>query len=96
MNRLILCATLLLAGCGGVDSTTCESTDTYASHGAAFLAANCRTCHEHASQFTNQTQVASAAANLRLEISTGRMPEGATLSATEKARVLAWLACGAP
>lgn len=30
------------------------------------------------------------------EISSGKMPEGTTLSTAEKSRVLAWLGCGAP
>lgn len=98
---------MFAAGCGPMDATnstttttttttTCTSTDTYADYGAAFLAANCRTCHQHVADFSTQAEVALSAATMRAQISTGRMPEGVALSGAEKTRVLAWLACGAP
>jgi len=99
MNRSLLALFLLtFTACGGSTTTTdCSTmTDTYASYGATFLSSNCRTCHEHTSQFSTQALVQASLTSLEVQISTGQMPEGATLSSTEKAKVLAWLECGAP
>lgn len=92
----VLVLMLAMTGCS-VTSTDCSTvTDTYANYGQSFMATNCRTCHQHTSQFGTQAAVVSSLNSIESEISTGRMPEDTSLSSTEKARVLAWLSCGAP
>jgi hypothetical protein len=100
MKRLVITG-VLLAACGGTtgSSTTADCatvTDTYASYGQAFFTTSCRTCHEHTNQFGTQAAVLASLTSIESEISSGKMPEGTSLSASEKARVLAWLSCGAP
>ena len=87
---------VLLASCGGVTTATGDCADTWTDYGSAFITTNCRSCHQHTSQFSTQASVQASAQQLSSEISSGKMPEGIALSATERARVLAWLSCGAP
>lgn len=107
--RRLLFVVFFLAGCGvgtdtlGADptatnasaSTSCTSTDTWASYGQSFFATNCRTCHEHTSQFSTQASVANSLARIKAEISSGAMPPGG-LNSTAKQRILAYLACDVP
>jgi len=79
---------------GGSSSATC--TDTFAAYGQGFFATYCTACHHHSGDFSTQATVQASLSSIRSEISTGKMPEGTSLSSTEKARVLAWLNCGAP
>lgn len=99
MKRLVLTG-VLLAACGGsTTSSTADcstGTDTWANYGQAFFTTTCRTCHEHTNQFGTQAAVLASLNSIESEISSGKMPEGTTLSASDKARVLAWLSCGAP
>lgn len=83
-------------GGGGGSSTTTTCTDTYANYGGTFMSTYCRSCHQHTSQFGSAAAVQASRSSIRSEISSGKMPEGTSLSSTEKARVLAWLDCGAP
>ena len=87
---------VLLASCGGVTTATGDCADTYSDFGSGFLATNCRSCHQHSSQFGTQTSVQLSANQLSSEINSGRMPQGIAITAADRARVLAWLACGAP
>jgi len=102
MNRRTLILFLLLAGCGSSSTSTsaltdCSAvTDTWSTYGQSFFATNCRTCHEHTSQFGSQSAVLNSINSIESEISSGAMPEGTTLSATDKTRILSYLACGAP
>ncbi|MFT3709993.1 MAG: hypothetical protein QM817_20365 [Archangium sp.] len=109
MKRTIFLLAFLTAGCGGVDdgsgttsstsSVTADcstNTDTWSTYGDAFFGTNCRTCHQHTSQFTSQALVNAQLSSIKSEISSGKMPEGTTLSSTDKARILAYLACGVP
>lgn len=110
MKRILMLAAFTLAACG-VDSTedvtsataTQATTtsdagsacgDTWSSYGSAFFAASCKRCHP--AQYQTQASVKSSLSRVTSEISRGSMPEGVALSATEKARVLAYLRCGAP
>lgn len=98
MNRtLLFLVALALAGCGGTSSVDCSTNpDTYASYGQTFIDSQCRTCHQHSSQYGTQAAVQASLTRIESEISSGKMPEGTTLSTAEKSRVLAWLGCGAP
>lgn len=90
---------VLLAACGAGTTTAGECTDTqdtWANYGSAFFTSSCRNCHQHTTQFVTQQSVQSSLSQISSEINSGKMPQGAGLSATEKARVLGWLACGAP
>lgn len=96
---MLLAVLLLAVPACGTSSTTVDCstvTDTYASYGQSFFTTNCRTCHEHTSQFGTQAAVLASLNSIESEISSGGMPEGTALSATEKTRVLNWLSCGAP
>jgi hypothetical protein len=97
-TRLLLLVLLAsAAACGsGATAVECSGTDTYASYGQAFMASRCTNCHQHSGQFSTQAAVLGSLNSIEAQISSGRMPEGSGLSATEQARVLAWLACGAP
>lgn len=104
--RLAAVALFFLAACGldvgettdadGGTSSLSSCTDTWAGYGQGFFVSSCRTCHEHASQFGTQASVQAARSEISREISTGAMPEGSALSASAKARILAYLSCGAP
>lgn len=78
---------------GGTATSTCA--DTWASYGASFFSTNCRSCHTHTADFATQSSVQTQASRISAVINSGSMPEGSTLSATDKARVLAYLSCGA-
>ena len=78
---------------GGGGATTCS--DTWAGYAEPFFLTNCESCHEHMGQFS-QAAVQASVASLVSQIERGRMPLGFSLSTDEKARVLAYLACGAP
>jgi|APLak6261671146_1056082.scaffolds.fasta_scaffold28941_2 hypothetical protein len=97
MKRVLILLTLLGTACGGPTAAECASnTDTYTSYGQAFLTTTCRSCHEHASQFSTQAAVQASLTQLEAEISSGKMPEGTSLTTAERTRVLTWLGCGAP
>jgi hypothetical protein len=100
MRRLalsLLVGTLAACGVDTVATADCSTmTDTFAGYGATFLASQCRTCHAHASQFATQALVAASSSTILANISTREMPEGVELDPETRARVLAWLECGAP
>ncbi|MFZ5442544.1 MAG: hypothetical protein ACOZQL_21215 [Myxococcota bacterium] len=81
-------------GGGGGGSSAC--TDTWSGYGATFFSATCSTCHHHTGQYATQASVQAALSSIRSEISSGKMPEGMSLSTSERARILAYLGCGAP
>ena len=75
------------------DAGTC-GVDTWNSYAGNFFASNCVSCHgEDLATYTN---VSGSAKAITRAISSGQMPANKTLAAAEKARILAWLACGAP
>jgi mono/diheme cytochrome c family protein len=105
MKRTLFLVVFLTAACGVDDTTSTTSsitadcasnTDTWSTYGQAFFTTNCRSCHQHTSQFGTQAAVTASLSSIKSEISSGKMPEGTTLSATDKARILAYLSCGAP
>ena len=105
MHRTLLVASwlvLFFTGCGAVDTTVASGvdaatcTDTWSGYGESFFSSTCSSCHEHGNDFTSQLAVQADRSQIRSQISSGRMPEGTTLSSTAKARILLYLDCGAP
>lgn len=100
MRLRLLAVFFLFAACGGTTTTAADcaspTADTWTGYGATFFATNCRGCHQHAGQYGTQASVQSALNQVDANISSGRMPQGGGLSATEQARVLTYLSCGAP
>jgi hypothetical protein len=71
--------------------------DSWANYGAGFFSTTCvGACHRHDAAWTTPAAVRLSADSIRLSIENGGMPQGQTLSAAERTRVLTWLACGAP
>lgn len=89
---------LLFVACGGaVDPPPPgDCSDTWSSYASGFFAGECRSCHQHASQFGTQASVQASLSSLQVEINEGRMPKGGGLTVNERDRILAWMACGAP
>lgn len=46
--------------------------------------------------FTNYTEIFTKRSNIRTEVSSGRMPQGSSLSTGEKNSILCWIDSGAP
>lgn len=46
--------------------------------------------------FTNYTEIFNKRSNIRTEVSSGRMPQGSSLSTGEKNSILCWIDSGAP
>lgn len=109
-NRIpasLCCVLLVLAGCQGTisspdggsgpadDGGPC--TDTWEGYGEAFFAANCTGCHSHDhSSFASQAAVQAELGLISGKVSAGLMPQGAALTPADQARLLAFVACGAP
>ena len=53
-------------------------------------------CHRHDLAWTTLADVRAQADGIRLSVERGNMPQGQTLSAADRLRLLTWLACGAP
>jgi hypothetical protein len=74
-----------------------DCSDTWANYGHAFLTTTCiGGCHRHDTAWPSAGEVRASADGIRLSVERGDMPQGATLSAAERRRLLTWLACGAP
>jgi hypothetical protein len=67
--------------------------DTWGNWASGFFSTNCAGCHSWANSYTS---VKSRQANNQAYISDGSMPQGGSLSSSDKQRVLAWLGCGSP
>jgi hypothetical protein len=95
--RLVVVLSFFLAACGGPTTAECASlADTYANYGQSVIATDCRSCHQHSSQFGTQAAVQGSLSSIESQISTGRMPQGISMSTTDRARLTTWLGCGAP
>lgn len=62
---------------------------------------NQQTCHDVASvngpgPLTNYSQVFNARSDIRIQISTGLMPQNATLTAAQRNAIICWIDSGAP
>jgi hypothetical protein len=80
---------------GGGGGTMC-TTDTWATFGQAFFANNCANCHHHTGEFTTRTSVLNSKSSITSRISSGNMPQGATLPAATRSRILTYLGCNVP
>jgi len=69
------------------------TTDTWANYAGSFFANTCDSCHQHTSEFSSLAAVTAKKSTVTSRISTGNMPTTSTLAASEKSRILAWLAC---
>lgn len=80
-------------GTGGGAANACATNpDTFANFGRTFFATKCASCHHHTGEFTTPASITSSS---RSRISSGNMPKSpTTITAAEKARVLAWYDCG--
>lgn len=103
--RNVLIACLFVAACGpsstGIDTVSCptDSTLTYANFGAAFMEANCLSCHdgnERPSLATQSGVQANMGHILDEAVYTDSMPEDADMTIAEREMLGEWIACGAP
>jgi hypothetical protein len=76
----------------GPSTSTCTP-DTWAGWSKGFFSAHCTGCHSWASSYSSVKNKQSTCASY---IQSGQMPQGETLSAADKTRVLKWLNCGSP
>jgi len=78
---------------GGGDALVCDPSVTYATFGQAFLATYCRRCHiwdQSTAQESGDLLAGAAGPG-------GFMPPGAPVPTdAERARLVSWIACGAP
>ncbi|MDZ4807246.1 MAG: hypothetical protein SGI96_03155 [Bacteroidota bacterium] len=92
---------------GGGGSTTLDcSTVTnkaYAANISPIIQASCNVagCHAAGSvngpgPITNHAQVSASASAIRTAVSSGRMPQGSTLTTAQKNSILCWIDSGAP
>jgi len=83
-------------GPGSVDPLL-SCTDTWTGYGQGFFATTCvGSCHRHEGLWTSVGVVRAEADDIRRDVDNGSMPQDQTLSPAERARLLTWLACGAP
>ncbi|WP_407525461.1 cytochrome c [Lacibacter sp. MH-610] len=76
----------------------------FASRVSAIVQTNCAFtagCHGAGSTnsggpLTNHSQIFNRRSNIRAAVQAGTMPQGATLSAADKADLISWIDCGAP
>ena len=108
--RIAFLLSVVLLACGSdagsdggtsLSSGACPpgSTLTYASFGQAFVSEHCGECHSGRESPTLKTQAqvqANANKIYREAVSSSRMPEGASLSASQRQQLGEWLTCGAP
>jgi hypothetical protein len=80
-------------GTGGGAANACATNpDTFANFAGNFFATKCASCHHHTGEFTTPASILSTS---RSRISSGNMPRlPTTITAAERARVLAWYDCG--
>lgn len=82
---------------GGAPDDAGQCTDTWEGYGEAFFAANCTGCHSHDhSSLASQAAVQAELGLITGKVSAGLMPQGAALAPADQARLLAFVACGAP
>ena len=77
----------------GSDASSCTG-DTFSGWPSQFFANQCARCHGR--QFARHRDVQRRARTIAAYIRAGSMPPGGGLSATERARILTYLDCGAP
>lgn len=78
---------------GGPDAGPVCTPDTWTNYSSAAFRNNCSGCHSWA---TSYSKVASRQYSIAADISSGSMPRGSSLPASDKTRMLKWLNCGLP
>lgn len=68
--------------------------DTWSDFAKSFFVTNCDYCHGH--DFASGVGAVQADPRVQSYISSGRMPQGTSLSSTDKSRILIWINCGYP
>jgi hypothetical protein len=87
-----------VGGCGTAADTAnppdCTAMhDTWASFAGSFFSSHCSGCHGFAS---SQASVEANAAFIESMVSSGTMPPGGGVSASDRQRIVNWLGCGTP
>ncbi len=110
VTTILVLSVLVTISCskdgGGGGSTTLDcSTVTnkaFAANISPIIQASCALagCHATAGNgpgaLTNYAQVSAAASTIRSAVSSGRMPQGSTLTTAQKNSILCWIDSGAP
>lgn len=82
----------------------CSTTKTFAGDVAPIISASCATnsgCHASGSTngpgaLTTYTQIFNARSSVRASVANGSMPQGSSLSSSQKNAILCWVDAGAP
>lgn len=103
MNRILLASIIVVmtVSCSTKkdDETTssveCTATnpDHWGTGVSAIVQNNCVGCH---STYSTYAGASAAAAGIALQVNSGAMPQGASLSAADKSSLVQWAACGSP
>lgn len=95
---ILLLAIVIITGCEK-DSTTGSYTPncnggakSYAGDVAPLIQSYCAGCHN---EYSTYAGLSASATQVRSEIVSGRMPEGTTLSSTQKDAIVCWIDNGA-
>lgn len=93
------------SGGGGTTTLDCStvSNKAFAADINPIIQASCNVagCHAAGSfngpgALTNYTQVSGSASSIRTAVSSGKMPQGSTLSAAQKNSIICWVNSGSP
>lgn len=76
----------------GTANAAC-GTDAWSNYAQTFFQSKCVSCHSNEATYSG---VNADLSNIQSNITSNAMPLGATLAAADKARILAWIGCGAP
>lgn len=105
MGRLNLFFVFLIIFAGACSSTkstqttnvecTTQTPDRWSTSVQSIVSTNCASCHTHQS-YSNYSSVAADASAIASAVSSGRMPQGTSLSAADKEALVQWAVCGAP
>lgn len=79
---------------GSGSSTGSYGTDTWSNFAQPFFEAHCTQCH--GGEWSSYANVSSQRTSVRQALASGAMPRGTTLSADDRAEIVAWFDCGLP
>jgi hypothetical protein len=112
MNRKLILSLLLVVvlytackkSSGNSSNNPPNCTISFTSRVTTIVQTNCAIssgCHGAGSTnsggpLTNYSQIFNRRSNIKAAVQAGTMPQGATLSASDKADLLSWIDCGAP
>jgi len=81
-------------GAGGAGGGTACTTDAWPGWPLTWFNSRCANCH--GSEFASVTTVRSKKLSLVSRINSGNMPQGSSVTASDKTRIVTWLNCGSP